>query len=143
MSGSWDVGKRVAGAATLAVERVNADQTLLPGRRLEYSWANSGCSAQQALSAIGKLLGGVSRISAVIGPGCSSACEVTSYLVAGQGIPQVSWGCSASSLSNKANHRLVWPCYPYPASQLSVLLAAALNCVAFDCHALFDCGAVF
>ena len=35
MSGWWDVGKRVAGAAALAVERVNADKTLLRGRRLD------------------------------------------------------------------------------------------------------------
>ena len=111
LSGSWDVGKRVAGAAALAVERVNADKTLLPGRRLEYSWADSGCSAQKGLAAMGELLEGASTVDAVIGPGCSSACEVTSYLSGGQGIPQISWGCTASSLSNKENHRLVRPCY--------------------------------
>ena len=79
---------------------------------LQYSWADSGCSAQQGLAAIGELLGGASRVDAVIGPGCSSACEMTSYLSGGQGIPQISWGCTASSLSNKENHRLVRPCYP-------------------------------
>ena len=73
-SGSWV--PQNAGAAPLAVERVNADRTLLPGRRLEYSWANSGCSAPQGLVAMGELLGGKNRIDAVIGPGCSSACEV-------------------------------------------------------------------
>jgi ABC-type branched-subunit amino acid transport system substrate-binding protein len=51
---------------------------------------------------MGELLGGVSRVDAVIGPGCSSACEVTSYLSAGQGIPQVSWGCEAPELSSRA-----------------------------------------
>ena len=73
MSGSWDAGKRVAGAAALAVERVNADNALLPTQWLEYSWADSGCSAQQGLKAMGKLLAG--SVDAVIGPGCSSACE--------------------------------------------------------------------
>jgi ABC-type branched-subunit amino acid transport system substrate-binding protein len=109
MSGSWDVGKRVAGAAALAVERVNAEKALLPGRRLEYSWADSGCSAQQGLAAMGELLGGASKVDAVIGPGCSSACEVTSYLTGGQKIPQISRGCSAVSLSNKEKYRLVRP----------------------------------
>ena len=89
VSGSWDVGTRVAGAAALAVERVNADLTLLPGRKLEYSWADSGCSAQQGLTAIGELLARQGRIDAVIGPGCSTACEVTSYLSGGQNIAQV------------------------------------------------------
>ena len=98
---------RIAGAAALAVERVNADKSLLPGRRLEYSWADSGCSAQQGLAAMGKLLGGVSRVDAVIGPGCSSACEVTSYLAAGQNISQVSYACTAVSLSDTDLHPLV------------------------------------
>ena len=78
---------------------------------LQYSWADSGCSAQQGLAAMGELLGGASTVDAVIGPGCSAACEVTSYLSGGQKIPQISWGCTASSLSNKENHRLVRPCY--------------------------------
>ena len=100
---------RGAGAAALAVERVNADKALLPGQRLEYSWADSGCSAQHGLAAMGELLAGESKIDAVIGPGCSSACEVTSYLSAGQKIPQISWGCTASSLSNKEKYHLVRP----------------------------------
>ena len=87
MSGLWDIGKSIAGAAALAVQRVNSDKDLLPGRRLEYSWEDSGCSAKQGLAAMGKLLDGKNRIDAVIGPGCSSACEVMSYLSEGQGIP--------------------------------------------------------
>ena len=106
-SGSWDIGYRIAGAAALAVERVNADKALLPGRRFEYSWADSGCSAQKGLAAMGELLGGASKVDAVIGPGCSSACEATSYLSGGQKIPQISWGCTASSLSNKDEYGLV------------------------------------
>ena len=92
MSGIWYAGLWVAGAAALAVDQVNADKTLLRGRVLEYTWANSGCSAKQGLAAMGELLAGESRIDGVIGPGCSSACEVTSYLSGGQGIAQVSWG---------------------------------------------------
>ena len=107
MSGSWDGGKTVAGAAALAVERVNTNKALLPGRRLEYSWADSGCSAQQGLASMGELLSGASKVDAVIGPACSAACEVTSYLSGGQGLPQVSWACGSPELSNKAQHRLV------------------------------------
>ena len=95
MSGGWLGGPRVAGAAALAVERVNADEALLPGRFLEYSWADSGCSAKQGLAAMGELQNGVSRIDAVVGPACSAACEVTSHLSGGQSIPQISWGTKA------------------------------------------------
>ena len=74
LTGLWR--PNVAGAAALAVQRVNADKALLPGRVLQYSWADSGCSAQQALAAMGELLGGETRIDAVVGPGCSASCEV-------------------------------------------------------------------
>ena len=100
---------KIAGAAALAVERVNANNALLPKRRLDYSWADSGCSAQQGLAAMGEVLSGASSIDAVIGPGCSSACEVTSYLSGGQDIPQISYSCTAGSLSNKEKYRLVSP----------------------------------
>ena len=47
MAGSWDAGSRIAGAAALAVEKVNADDSLLLGRGLQYSWEDSGCNAEQ------------------------------------------------------------------------------------------------
>ena len=107
MTGRWSGGSKVAGAAAIAVERVNADITLLPGRVLEFSWADSGCSAKQGLAAMGKLLQGESKISAVVGPACHSACEVTSHLSGGQGIPQISWGCTSPELSNTTTYELV------------------------------------
>ena len=64
----WTLGRQIAGAAPLAVDRVNADSSLLPGLVLEYRFADSGCSTSQGLQAMGKLLAGTSRIDAVIGP---------------------------------------------------------------------------
>ena len=72
MTGSWSFGRKIAGVAALAVAKVNSDKSLLTGRVLEYSLADSGCSAQQALNAMGELLAGESRVDAVIGPGCSA-----------------------------------------------------------------------
>ena len=106
MSGAWPVGRYIAGAAALAVTRVNADTKLLHGRTLRYSWADSGCSAKQGLVAMGELLED-DRIDSLIGPACSSACEVTSYLSAGRGIPQISWGCTSPTLSEKNEHHMV------------------------------------
>ena len=68
-------GFLVAGAAALAVEQVNVNKSLLPGRVLRFSWADSGCSAKQGLAAMGQLLQGKSRIDAVIGPGCRFSLE--------------------------------------------------------------------
>ena len=42
-------------------------------------------------------MNGNKKIDAVIGPGCGAACEVTSYLSAGENIPQISWGWYANS----------------------------------------------
>ena len=106
MTGTWSPGSQIAGAAALAVEQVNQNDLLLPGRVLGYVWADSGCSPQQGLKAIGELLGGTSIVNAVIGPGCSPACEVTSHLSGGQNIPQISWGCTSHVLSDKSKHQL-------------------------------------
>ena len=69
-TGSWNAGARTAGAAQLAIEQVNADKALLPGRVLEYSWKDSGCSAKQGLAVMGELLSAADQgaFSAVIGP---------------------------------------------------------------------------
>ena len=113
MDGAWAGGPQIAGAAALAVERVNADKMLLPGRRLAYSWANSGCSPKQALKAAAELLSGTvdktihKELHAMIGPGCSSACEVTSYLSSGANLPQISYSCTSPALSDKSNYELV------------------------------------
>ena len=101
MTGSSPRGRRTAGAAALAVKQVNADKSLLPGRIVHYSWADSGCSARQGLMAMGKLLRSPVWIDALIGPGCSSACEATSYLSSGQSIPQISHSCTSPALSDK------------------------------------------
>ena len=76
--------KTIAGALPLAVDRVNEDASLLPGRKLDFRWRDSGCSASAALQGLGSLQsGGDHPIDAVIGPGCSVACEPTGYLTAG------------------------------------------------------------
>ena len=91
----------------LAIEKVNADEALLPGHELIFSWADSGCSPKQGLAAMGELLGGASRVDAVIGPACSAACEVTGYLSGGQGIAQISYSCTSPTLSDKNEFQTV------------------------------------
>ena len=124
VTGSWSAGLSTAGAIALAVKQVNADKLLLPGRVLEYNWADSGCSPKQALVAMGELLGEEVHISAVIGPTCSAACEVTSYLSSGYELPQISWGCTSPTLSNKNEYGLVCPAESVPARSVLVWIIA-------------------
>ena len=79
----------MAGALSLAVDEVNANQSL--PQKLEYSWVDDTCTAAGALAALSKMIDDY-KPDVVIGPGCSSACESTAFLTAGFGIPQISWG---------------------------------------------------
>ena len=117
LTGDWAEGPTVAGALPLAVERVNADPSLLPGLQLEYVVQDSACSVPDALHGFGELITAEGRINAVLGPGCRSArhrslvhrfsawlqlqgscmkagifcsvgCEPTGYLSAGQNLAQ-------------------------------------------------------
>ena len=48
-------GRTVAGALELAVQRVNADPSLLPGLTLKYTYGDSGCSGPKAMTALAHL----------------------------------------------------------------------------------------
>ena len=77
LSGPWAEGPSVAGALPLAVERVNADPSLLPGLTLEYVVRDSACSVPAALRGFGELTKAIEgRIDAILGPGCRSARRV-------------------------------------------------------------------
>ena len=76
LSGPWAGGPSIAGALPLAVERVNADPSLLPGFKLEYVVQDSACSVRAALHGFGELIATEGRIDAILGPGCRSAQHV-------------------------------------------------------------------
>ena len=89
-----------ANAVSLAVERINNDSSLLVGSRLAFVFAEARCSAPAALAALSELLE-EGPLVAVIGPGCSVACEATGFLTAGRDLPQISYGCLSPSLTDK------------------------------------------
>ena len=82
-------GKYIRGAATLAIAEINADPSIMQGRRLEYLWADSGCNPIAGLRAIRELLLDAKPIHGVIGAACSSACEAIAFVTAERGLPQV------------------------------------------------------
>ena len=85
----WSAGKYIVGAATLAIADINANPSLMQGRRLEYTWANSGCSSIAGMRAIEELRDANKPIHSVIGGACSSACESTAFVSAVHGLLQV------------------------------------------------------
>ena len=64
MTGSA-AGKFFAGAATLAIADINADPTIMHGRRLDYIAVDSGCSSMKGVAAIHELLRADKRIHGV------------------------------------------------------------------------------
>ena len=68
VSGSWTAGRTIAGAAALAVKRINDDAGLLGGMRVEYVWVDAGFTVSAGNEAIAKLLAN-KDIDAFFGPG--------------------------------------------------------------------------
>ena len=56
LTGAWSEGGNIAGAAAIAVEKVNSDSKMLPGHVLWYKYRDSGCSASKGLMALGNLM---------------------------------------------------------------------------------------
>ena len=75
VTGSWRGGRTIAGAAALAVQRINADSSLLGGMRVEYAWADAGCGVKSGVDAQAMLLGS-NRLDAVIGPGAHASASL-------------------------------------------------------------------
>ena len=151
-TGSWQGAFTIAGAAALAIERVNQDDTLLPGWSLEYDWQDSGCSAAQALTALAELegrtlrrTGGKARFGPVIGPGCSSACIMTAGYAVAHNQPQISYSCTDDTLSDKSKYPLVNPMHVLflgcdtgaCSALLSVRLIAPCGCAGYFVLAVF------
>ena len=68
LSGPWKAGRTIPGAAALAVQRINADPSLLGGMRVEYIYVDAGFTAAAGTEAALKLLA-MKGIDAVFGPG--------------------------------------------------------------------------
>ena len=55
ISGSWRAGRTAAGALPIAVDKVNADPSLLPGHVLSFIWRDDGCNALKGLQQLTNL----------------------------------------------------------------------------------------
>ncbi len=76
ITGSWKAGRTIPGAAALAVQRINADPSLLGGMRVEFVFEDVGCGTYRAVSGVQKLLSDP-KIDAVFGPGMPP-CRIVS-----------------------------------------------------------------
>jgi hypothetical protein len=102
VTGSWPVGKRMASAATMALDAINSDKYLLPNRTLKFLWNNTDCNARKGLGEVVNLWASMrTKLHAFVGPGCDGICESSGMLAAEWNVPMISWGCASIHLSNK------------------------------------------
>ena len=109
---SWPEVRASIGAISLAIDVVNAQaQAALLGpmirwRNITYSWKEVECDRSKALAALSQILE-EGPVDAVIGPGCSAACESTAILTSARELPQISYSCSSAALSDKTTYPTV------------------------------------
>ena len=104
---SWPGGFRMAPAILIAVDKVNNDSYLLQGHNLTFVVKDSKCEAKSSLAILVDYYTVESpRVDVFIGPDCSVGCVPGAYIAAHWNIPMISFGCTASVLSDKT-------LYPY------------------------------
>lgn len=88
MGGGWDGGRTHSGAVPVAIKKANQDPYLLSqGYQFAYAWKDSQCNAGRSLAAMSELLD--IGVDVFIGPGCSTACELTQLLASNRNLVQV------------------------------------------------------
>ena len=106
-TGSWPGGPKMASAILIAMDKVNNDTSWLQGHKLTYVLKDSKCEAKSSLAIlVDYYTVETPKVDVYIGPGCSVACVPGAYIAAHWNIPMISWGCTASVLSDKT-------LYPY------------------------------
>uniref|UniRef100_A0A5F8GZK4 Guanylate cyclase n=1 Tax=Monodelphis domestica TaxID=13616 RepID=A0A5F8GZK4_MONDO len=92
--------QRLGAAIQIAMEKVNSDPVYLSNYTMEFKYANSSCSAKESLDAFIKQVQR-ERISALFGPVCPEAAEVTGLLAAQWNIPMFGFVRQTAILENR------------------------------------------
>ncbi|XP_066919566.1 atrial natriuretic peptide receptor 2-like isoform X4 [Clytia hemisphaerica] len=105
-TGSWPVGKKLASAATVAIDDINNDTTLMKNEHLQFIWKDDKCDGEQTVGKTAELYytyenQGRKGVDAYIGPYCSEGCVSGGLLAAFLEKPMISYSCSKDTLSNK------------------------------------------
>ena len=78
---NWDAGPRFASGITIAVDKINADPTLLPGYNVSFVWGDSKCDEKASIGVMTDMLKNDQfPVNALIGPACSDGCRSGSFL---------------------------------------------------------------
>ncbi|XP_077988259.1 atrial natriuretic peptide receptor 2-like [Glandiceps talaboti] len=91
---------RIGAAVPIAVDKVNADNYLLPGHNLTYDLVDTFCQGTYGLGRTVQMMG-MHNYSAFIGPLCSDVCRHTARLAVFHNLPTFSALCSDNEMLDK------------------------------------------
>lgn len=103
VTGGWDGGATMRVAAEMAMDIINSQQILLPGYRLNTSWFDDECNADNAVKIMAEQWN--NKDYAALGAnGCSTGCQAAALLAPQLRIPHISYACSSSLLSDTTKY---------------------------------------
>lgn len=102
-TGTWPGGSKMASAIVIALDKIKNETTLLQDHNVTYVLKDSACRGNLSLAVLSDYYY-IENVDVFIGPGCSVGCIPGGFLADHWNQLMISWGCTASVLSNKEEY---------------------------------------
>lgn len=122
---NWPAGQRLASAAPIAIDQINADRTILPDYHIDFTWKDCGCD--KVMSAGGTVEFIKSNYSVIIGPYCSDGCKPSGLIAGYYKVPMLTYSCSTPDLSDKTDYPTTARTLAYARTDEKILLSNTLQ----------------
>eukprot|EP00795_Rhopilema_esculentum_P006236 gene6236-11647_t len=120
----WPVGNRLASAAPIAIDRINADPNILKGYKINFEWKDCGCNKVMAAGGTVEFI--KTNFSVIIGPYCSKSCVPSGLIAAFYKVPMITYSCSTTELSNKKEYPTTARTLSYARTDEKILISNTL-----------------
>jgi len=121
----WTAGRRLASAAPIAIDKINADPTILPDYRIDFKWRDCGCN--KVMSAGGTVEFIKNNYAAIIGPYCSDGCKPSGLIAGYYKVPMITYSCSTPDLSSKKDYPTTARTFAYARTDEKILIKNTLE----------------
>ena len=121
----WSAGQRLASAAPIAIDKINADPSILPDYRINFEWRDCGCN--KVMSAGGTVEFIKKNYAAIIGPYCSDGCKPSGLIAGFYNVPMITYSCSTPDLSVKKDYPTTARTFAYARTDEKILIKNTLE----------------
>lgn len=101
-------GLYYASAIKIAMDDINGQENLLPGKNISFIWNNTDCEDESKTIRVLMYQIYEAKVSAIIGPGCT--CNTSARDAAAFNVPMISYVSTHFLLT----HLIVFECFEYP-----------------------------